>query len=86
MGTWVQFEIVVKEYLALHHAEEVPPEEVEAPVESCFYLPMHGVTKETSTTTKLRVVFDASARSQSGVSLSDTLCLAHHSIHYVELF
>ena len=29
---------------------------------------MHGVTKETSTTTQLRVVFDASARSQSGVS------------------
>ena len=82
----------MKEYLPLHHAEEV-----EAPVESCFYLPMHGVIKETSTTTKLRVVFDASARSQSGMSLSDTLlpgpslypkltivlnCFRHHSIGF----
>ena len=34
---------------------------------------MHGVVKEASTTTKLRVVFDASARSSSGVSLNDQL-------------
>ena len=34
---------------------------------------MHGVIKEASTTTKLRVVFDASARTTSGVSLNDQL-------------
>ena len=27
-----------------------------------YYLPMHGVIKESSTTTKLRVVFNASAK------------------------
>ena len=36
-GTWDQFEIAVEEYLALDQAEEVPSEEVEARVESCFY-------------------------------------------------
>ena len=36
---------------------------------------MYGVLKEASTTTKLCVVFDASARSSSGVSLNDQLLL-----------
>ncbi|XP_073949686.1 uncharacterized protein [Choristoneura fumiferana] len=35
----------------------------------CF-LPHHGVIRESSTTTKLRVVFDASAVTKSGVSLN----------------
>ena len=34
---------------------------------------MHGIVKPTSTTTKLRIVFDASAPSQSGMSLNDSL-------------
>ncbi|GJQ71455.1 hypothetical protein Trydic_g11180 [Trypoxylus dichotomus] len=37
----------------------------------CYYLPRHGVFKESSPTTKLRVVFDASAPSSSGFSLND---------------
>ena len=45
-----------------------PPEEV-------FYLPMQAVRKEHSTTTKMWAMFDASAKSSTGVSLNDTLLL-----------
>ena len=38
-----------------------------------FYLPMFGVVKESSTSTKLRVVYDASAKSSTRLSLNDTL-------------
>lgn len=36
-----------------------------------YFLPHHGVIRESSTTTKLRVVFDASAATTSGVSFND---------------
>ena len=38
-----------------------------------FYLPIHVVHKETSTTTKIRAVFDASAKTSTGISLNDLL-------------
>lgn len=38
-----------------------------------YYLPHHGVVKEESTSTKLRVVFDASRKSSNGESLNDKL-------------
>ncbi|XP_077276985.1 uncharacterized protein LOC143905440 [Temnothorax americanus] len=38
-----------------------------------YYLPHHGVHKLDSTTTKLRVVFDASAKGPNGLSLNDTI-------------
>jgi len=42
-------------------------------VQKVFYLPMNAVCKETSTTTKLRAVLDAFAKSETGISLNDTL-------------
>lgn len=59
------------EYLSLHHMEVIPPDQIQN--NRCFYLPHHAVLKESSTSTKLRVVFDASANSTSGVSLNNAL-------------
>ena len=61
------------EYMDLGHAEPVPFEDLEKPPHQVFYLPMHAVYKESSPTTKVRAVFDASAKSSTGVSLKDTL-------------
>ena len=41
------------------------------PATNCFYLPHHSVIKDASSTANFRVVFDASAKSDSGVSLND---------------
>ena len=38
-----------------------------------YFLPHHGVVKETSSTTKLRVVYDGSAKTSSGISLNQIL-------------
>jgi len=61
----------MEEYLDLGHMEEVIDED-QIPKRS-FYLPHHAVIKESSLTTKVRVVFDASAKSSTGVTLNDVL-------------
>ena len=72
-GQFVEFATVMNEYVDLNHAEPVPTVDLKKPPHETFYLPMHAVRKEESTTTKLRVVFDASAKSSTGVSLNDSL-------------
>ncbi|GBM68189.1 hypothetical protein AVEN_5157-1 [Araneus ventricosus] len=39
-----------------------------------YFLPRQGVLRPSSITTKLRVVFDASAKTTTGYSLNDLLC------------
>ena len=67
------FAKVVKEYFTIGHAEPVPSADLEKEAAETFYLPMHAVKKEQSTTTKVRVVFDASTKTSTGISLNDTL-------------
>ena len=63
----------MQEYFNLCYAKSVPVADLEKTEKDVFYLPMHAVKKESSTTTKVRAVFDASAKSSSGVSLNDLL-------------
>ena len=70
-GIYPKYQAVVQEYIDLGHAELVPPTEQDT--KASFYMPMHCVMKESSSTTKLRVVFDGSAASSSGISLNSAL-------------
>ena len=72
-GCFQDFDAVMQEYVDLGHAETVPTADLEKSPEVTFYLPMHAVYKSSSSTTKIRAVFDASARSSTGTSLNDTL-------------
>lgn len=60
------------EYESLGHMELVKKETIEMREKAC-YLPHHAVRNENSLTTKLRVVFDASCKMESGYSLNDAL-------------
>ena len=55
-----EFGTVMEEYFELGHVEIVPQWDLAKPPHKIFYLPMHTVHKESSTTTKICAVFDAS--------------------------
>ena len=74
-GKFDAFVEVMSEYFGQTHAEQVPPGNVSKPCHEVYYLPIHAVHKSTSMTTKLRVNFNASARSSTGVSLNDRLLI-----------
>lgn len=67
---YVQF---IRKYIELGHMEEVNPTTIAESTEKVYYLPHHAVIKPDSSSTKVRVVFDASSRTSSGVSLNDTM-------------
>lgn len=56
------------EYEALGHMEPACPATT-----SRYYMPHHAILKESSSTTRTRVVFDCSASSSNGVSLNNLL-------------
>lgn len=60
---------VINEYLQLGHMEKVKIENEEESI----YLAHHAVVREDKDTTKLRVVFDASAKGSNGRSLNDSM-------------
>ncbi|XP_067214205.1 uncharacterized protein [Linepithema humile] len=59
---------VIQEYL---HLEQMYP--VDDPTDNGFYMPHHAVIKAASNTTKVRVVFDVSAKTSNGISLNNVL-------------
>ncbi|GFW80780.1 DUF1758 domain-containing protein [Trichonephila clavipes] len=65
-----QYRDFMQEYLTLGHMELVPKNDYAK--REAYYLPHHAVLRDSSTT-KLRVVFDASAKSTSGYSLNGIL-------------
>nr|GBM35314.1 hypothetical protein AVEN_97930-1 [Araneus ventricosus] len=67
----IQYKAFIDEYFQLNHMEiildSVDPKSNE------YYIPHHAVFRPESTSTPLRVVFDASANSSNGVSLNSIL-------------
>ena len=64
-----QYRDFIKKFVDMSYLEEAPQTSG-----LCYYLPHHYVVKD-STTTKLRVVSDASSKSPNGYSLNDCLLL-----------
>ena len=58
-GQFERFAHCVKEYFALGHAEPVSTVALKKSCNEVYYMPVHAVRIELSTTTKLRVVFNA---------------------------
>ncbi|XP_065089199.1 uncharacterized protein LOC135710528 [Ochlerotatus camptorhynchus] len=63
----------MQEYKDLGHCHEIR-EGDDPPGQQSYYLPHHAVLKPTSTSTKLRVVFDAKVKS-NGLSLNEVLMI-----------
>lgn len=61
---------VINDYIEQGHLSKISEENLVAP---SYYMPHHGVLKINSTSTPLRVVFDASAKTDSLFSLNDLL-------------
>lgn len=59
----------MQDYLDSGHMSEVPPEDTHRP--DAYFIPHHCVINENSPTTRLRVVFDASAKDKEGKSLNE---------------
>ena len=64
----------IEEYINLGHAQLCSPLSSQDIIHTKhYYIPYQAVIRESSSTTKLRVVFDASSKTTSGISLNDQL-------------
>jgi len=83
----IEYSKFMKEYKDLEHMTKV---KLCSNIKESYYLPHHTVWRENSVTTKLRVVFDASCKTTSGVSLNDVLlkgsCIQENLINLLTHF
>lgn len=70
-GLQNQYRNFMQDYLDSKHMEVVPKNH--RMTRYCYYIPHHCILRPDSQTTKLRVVFDASARTATGQSLNSSL-------------
>ena len=68
--TFKEFSDVMNEYFQAGHVELVPPMNLDHMHKEVYYLPMHAVQRDDSSTTKVCIVFDASAET-SGMLLNE---------------
>ncbi|KAJ8946909.1 hypothetical protein NQ317_015189 [Molorchus minor] len=66
---YIEYSKFMTEYQSLGHMAEI--NEKYDDEELNYYLPHHPVIKESSLTTRVRIVYDASMKSDSGLSLND---------------
>ena len=71
-GHFDAYQTQIGDFVESGHAEAVPEEDVKNP-KLHYFLPHRPVVKESSTTTRVRPVFDAGHPSTSGLSLNDTI-------------
>ena len=71
-GLKKEYSRVFEEYEALDIIEKIPCTETRKE-QDVFYLPHHAVVREQKTSTKVRPVFDGSAKDKNGKSLNDLL-------------
>ena len=69
-----QFQSVMQEYMDLGHAQQISLKKSQDTA-AIYYMPVHAVFKDSSSTTKCRAVFDASAKTTSQTSLNDLLAV-----------
>ncbi|XP_045461903.1 uncharacterized protein LOC123672004 [Harmonia axyridis] len=68
-----QYTEFMNEYIELGHMKKLAQNKENHNERNVFYLPHHGVFKDGSETTKLRIVFDGSCKTDTGISLNDCL-------------
>jgi hypothetical protein len=72
-GLKTEYVKYMKQFKDLGYIEPVPASELKKPDAACYYIPHHVVVKPSSSSTKYRIVFDASAKTSTGVSLNSAL-------------
>lgn len=69
------YQTFMREYELLGHMTKIPKTESTVDPSYRYYIPHHAVFRDSSATTRLRVVFNASCRTPNGASLNDHLLI-----------